>query len=263
MRELPGYLPLKENRRKPYYKVIEELDLGVTPMTLRHALKKRGYSRCKALRKPPLSLENRRVRLAWALEHVNWDYNQWKNILWTDETWVTSGFHTRIWVTRKAGEELDDDCLRSSRAHSNGWMFWEKDWGSISSLSYCERTVPIIDGYMRMMMNEDIYLLLMQDGAPSHISAQTMKELHERHIFPIFWPPFPPDLNPIEAVWNWMKDWIQEKYPEDQQLSYDQLRAIVRAAWDAIPGDFLNDLINSMQARCQAVIEAGGGHTPY
>lgn len=90
-----------------------------------------------------------------------------------------------------------------------------------------------------------------------------MKELHERHIFPIFWPPFPPDLNPIEAVWNWMKDWIQEKYPEDQQLSYDQLRAIVRAAWDAIPGDFLNDLINSMQARCQAVIEAGGGHTPY
>ena len=30
----------------------------------------------------------------------------------TDETWVTSGFHTRISVTRKAGEELDPTCLR-------------------------------------------------------------------------------------------------------------------------------------------------------
>lgn len=64
----------KENRRKPYHKVIEELDLNVTPMTLRLALKKRDFTRCKALRKPPLSSQHRRVCLAWALEHVNWDY---------------------------------------------------------------------------------------------------------------------------------------------------------------------------------------------
>lgn len=60
-----------------------------------------------------------------------------------------------------------------------------------------------------------------------------------------------------------MKDWIQEKYPDDHQLSYDSLREVVRASWDALPEGFLKGLIESMQARCWAVIEAEGGHTKY
>ena len=89
----------KQNHHKPFHKVIEELDLGVTVPTLRRSLKKRGYSRCKTLRKPPLSQETRREHHVWALEHINWTVDQWRNTLWTDETWVTSGFHTRTWVT--------------------------------------------------------------------------------------------------------------------------------------------------------------------
>lgn len=45
----------KRNRCMPYYKVIQELDLSVGKHALARALKKRGYTRCKALRKPPLS----------------------------------------------------------------------------------------------------------------------------------------------------------------------------------------------------------------
>jgi Transposase. len=114
----------KRSRRLPYKKVIEELDLPCGETALTRALRKRGYTRCKALRKPPLSDQNKRVRLAWALEHVNWTIEQWNRILWSDKTWVTSGFHTRIWVTRKAGEELEETCLRTSPPRKRGWMFW-------------------------------------------------------------------------------------------------------------------------------------------
>lgn len=245
--------------------------------TLRNSFKRRGYSRCKALRKLPLSPENHHVHLAWALEHVNWTLEQWYNSLWTNETWVTSGFHTRTWVTHKTGEELDDTCLKTSPARRHGWMFWgsfhgktkgpclfwEKEWGSITSQSYCERIVPIIDGYMHLMRNSNCYLQLMQDGAPGHASNDTIIELQSRHVFPIYWPPFSPDLNPIEMAWNWMKDWVQNQFPDDKDLSYDQLRQAVRASWDVIPEEYFEELIQSMQAHCQAVIAVDGGHIPY
>jgi hypothetical protein len=62
-----------------------------------------------------------------------------------------------------------------------------------------------------------------------------------------------------------MKDWISDRYLKnyDRKLSYNQLREAVRAAWDAIPISFLNQQIDLMQKRCQAVIDAQGGHTLY
>ena len=122
--------------------------------------------------------------------------------------------------------------------------------------------VPIIDGYIYLIQQQDSWLQLMQDGA-GHASQNTIHDLAKCGIYPISWPAFSPDLNPIEMVWNWMKDWIQERYPEDHQLSYDALREVVRAAWEAVPESFLSGLIESMQARCQAVIDAEGGHTKY
>jgi hypothetical protein len=55
-----------------------------------------------------------------------------------------------------------------------------------------------------------------------------------------------------------MKDWIYKHYPE--KLSYDVLRRAVREAWDAIPPEELEALVDSMTARCQAVIDANGLH---
>jgi transposase len=137
-------------------------------------------------------------------------------------------------------------------------IFWEKDWGSIKATSYQERTIPIIHGWLRLNPT----LILMQDGAPGHSAAETIQELHERGFYPIFWPAFSPDLNPIETVWNRMKDYIIRKYP-DYRTSYDKLRTAVKEAWDAIGADELQALVREMPARCQAVIDADGRHTKY
>jgi transposase len=99
----------------------------------------------------------------------------------------------------------------------------------------------------------------MQDGAPGHAAAETKEDLHERGIYPIFWPAYSPDLNPMETVWNRMKDWIMKKYP-DCHTSYNQLRI---EAWDAIGELELLALVREMPARCQAVIDANGMQTKY
>jgi hypothetical protein len=95
-----------------YETVIRELQLPICKSTLRKSLAKRGYHRCKALRKPLITERTRALRLIWALEHVHWTREQWNTIRQTDETWVTSTYHRRIYATRRAGEEFDETCVR-------------------------------------------------------------------------------------------------------------------------------------------------------
>jgi len=195
---------------------------------IKYALRKRGYYRRLALRKPQ---PNRIRRLEWAHEHLHWSREQWYSVLWTDETWIKSGKHRRTWVTRCAGEELDDTCAVDKVQRKCGWMFWgysagstkgpylfwEKDWGLINTASYQQHTVPIIGGWITM--NPDLSLL--QDNAPGHAAAETRQDLVDRGVRIIFWTAFGPDLNPIEKVWNRMKHYIKLHYPE--KMSYDAL----------------------------------------
>ena len=140
------------------------------------------------------------------------------------------------------------------------FLFWEKDWGTINAESYIAHTIPMIDGYFRM--NPNLGLQVMQDNASSHAARLTMQEFQERNIPVIFWPAYSPDLNSIETVWNRMKDWLAFHYPE-RKASYDQLRQRVTEAWEAIGEDLLEDLIDTMPQRCQAVIDANGMYIPW
>ena len=68
------------------------------------------------------------------------------------------------------------------------------------------------------------------------------------------------------AIWNKMKNYIEIHYPDlpsGKQYSYEQLRDIVKEAWDSITSETLQELLESMPARCKAVVEANGGHTKY
>jgi hypothetical protein len=78
------------------------------------------------------------------------------------------------------------------------------------------------------------------------------------------WPPNSPDLNPIETIWNNMKDYIQKHYP-DVHGPYKKLRSAVLEAWEYISHGRIIELIREMKDRCQAVIDAKGGrgYTKY
>jgi ketohexokinase/beta-glucosidase len=236
------------------------------------AFKAEGFARRTALKKPVLTEAHKQARLAWALEHINWTWEQWQWIFWTDETWVNPGKHKKVKVTRRVGEVLHPDCLEPRIRKKIGWMFWggisgawgkgpglfwEKDWGTITSESYCRHVIPIVAQYTSRWR-----LTFMQDNASGHLAKATLEEMARWGIRPIFWPANSPDLNPIETVWDWIKDYVQEKYPEVQR-SYPRLREAVTEAWNSITNEQIRELIGTMHERCQAVIDAHGGHTKY
>ena len=257
-------------RRLTYKEIAAATDSTVS--RVRQTLRRLGYRRCVATKKPPISEANRKARLAWATEHRHWTREQWDNILWSDETWVTAGPHTRVWVTRKTDEVLHHDCVVERYPRRQGWMFWacfsgglgkgphlfwEKDWGTIGSESYCARILPLLHGWQRLHPE----LQVMHDGAPGHAAAMTRDEIYHREMEMIHWPAFSPDLNPIEIIWKWMKEYIQQHFPD--KLNYDQLRAAVLEAWESIDPSRLDRLIEKMGDRCQAVMDAKGGYTRY
>ncbi len=84
----------------------------------------------------------------------------------------------------------------------------------------------------------------------------------------MIWPPYSPDLNPIENLWSVLKQLIYERYPELEHANdtADTLERLIAAAmevWELVEQRVHYSLSDSMPHRVQAVIEAEGWYTKY
>ena len=95
----------QEGRQMPHFEVANVVfpHFGVSEKVFEREMKKRGYTRRIAASKPPLSPENLRKRYDFVRNYLHWEKEDWMRVLWTDESWVTDGRHTRCWITRKVG----------------------------------------------------------------------------------------------------------------------------------------------------------------
>jgi transposase len=244
------------------------------------AMKSLGYCRRVAKRKgfstDPIVM---RKRLDFAQDAINWSQERLYSQIFSDEVWAMGGAHTLSFVTVREdnSDRLQPENLQRKYSKLPAWMFWgtivrgtkgpfvffEKEWGNVNSEVYNTRVLSLVEGYC----TRNPGCIFMQDNAPAHRSIETRINLLERRIRWILWPPYSPDLNLIEHVWNWMKNWIQQHYwravYDASKLSLAQLKQIILEAWNAVPDSYIESLFNSWRARCQAVIDANGGPTRY
>ena len=103
--------------------------------------------------------------------------------------------------------------------------------------------------------------LLMQDNATPHTANVTTRFLEEQGIGTLDWPAKSPDLNPIENLWDQVKREADRHIMEHTTLA--QLGRIIQRAWNHIPQQNINNLVNSMRKRCNDVIDADGGNIDY
>jgi transposase len=62
---------------------------------------------------------------------------------------------------------------------------------------------------------------------------------------PIFWPPFSPDLSPIEDIWERLKDILKEIDPKVHR-DFARLREAVSRAWETITDAEIREKILTM-----------------
>ncbi|KAF7659613.1 hypothetical protein LDENG_00295490 [Lucifuga dentata] len=85
---------------------------SISTRTMQRELKGLGLNNCVALRKPLISQANQKKSFQFAREHKDWTLEQWKKLMWSDESRFTL-FQSNgcIRVRREADEVMHPSCL--------------------------------------------------------------------------------------------------------------------------------------------------------
>jgi hypothetical protein len=88
-------------------------------------LKQQGFKWVKTTKKPGLKAAMKEARLAFALKYEHWTLEDWKNVIWSDETSIILGHrrgNDRVW--RRAWEKHEKSCKRNRWKGFSEFMWW-------------------------------------------------------------------------------------------------------------------------------------------
>ena len=99
----------------------------------------------------------------------------------------------------------------------------------------------------------------LHDNDKKFTSGLVKKWCFDNGIQCLDFPPYSPDLNPIEHIWVDLKNAVEKRNPQ----SLLDLKQIIPDEWAKISEFRCTKLINSMKKRCENVIANNGFRTKY
>jgi transposase len=271
--------------KNPHIKIrelVNEIDHDISKDTIRRAF--REMHKKKWLQKvgPEIHPHHAAQRLAWANRYAHFTPDNWKQVRWTDECTIERGEGIRhIYTFNPPTVQLREHDVKVKRCgKSVKQMFW-------AGFGYDIRTglVPLDGdpdsprGGVSSRVIRDLYEaflpgfiqpgnIFMHDNAPVHTAHIIRRILEELRVEVMIYPPYSPDLNPIENLWAIMKAKIYELYPHleyapDSEATLNELIKAAKEAWQVIDERVLQHLSNTMPHRVQAIITADGWYTKY
>ncbi|KAG1474292.1 hypothetical protein G6F56_000444 [Rhizopus delemar] len=228
-------------------------NISISHTTLITYIKELGFGFYFAAHKPAFTEENKKRRLRWAKERVNWTKEQCEGVVWSDESLFTvEGYDGGARVLRKIGERYQAEHISK--------------WGKGNSVNQ-DACINILSNkslpwFVELNGRHGKDFIFQEDGASCHTGGYVTwwKNYHQIRRFD-YWPAQSPDLNPIEHLWSCLERLICNERSEFKNA--DELKAVLEAAWGEIHVDLADRLVGSMKDRCQVIIDAKGGPTKY
>lgn len=265
-----------------YDDLLADVDWKVKRRSIQRLLNVENIRKWRQRKRPYIEHHHAQLRLQWAERYRHFTPEDWARVLWSDECSVERGAGLRpCWTFTPVKEQLAKKDIKSVYTGKGiRQMFWAAfgedirtdlvplsgDPNSSRGGVTGRRIRELYAAVLPQILTENS--IFMHDNAPVHTARIVRSLLEELGVEVMLWPPYSPDLNPIENLWALMKQEIYKLYPwlehaPDNQDTLGFLVAAARHAWTAIRPQVLVKLSTTMPHRVIAVIEADGWYTKY
>lgn len=235
--------------------------VGISHTLVQKILKSEGISYQAYGRRLLLTEERKRNRVKFA-RLMQRKRHDWASTIITDEAsfWVSKSRPGKVWTTNP--EKEIGAGVHGLKVHC---------WGGISA-----RGALTLEIFSENLDSEDYLKILrrkipeiqelypdgwywQQDGSGVH-RALSVKDFVDKEMpRKLDWPPYSPDLSPIENVWGWLK----AKVARDAPRNVYALKRSIRTHWQSMDIEFLAPYFQSMPERMAMVIESEGAKIKY
>ena len=150
--------------------IITLAEVAVSESTLRRRLKEIDlFSRIRR-KKPFLTAKHKRARLEWAKKYQNWTVEDWKRVIWSDESSIVLGRKSRCrrCIRKRGHAHLSRHSDKTVKSGKVTMMVW-----ACFSGNKIGRLIPCDTG----AINSDRYLEILNDGVVSFVNELFASEL--------------------------------------------------------------------------------------
>ena len=242
--------------------------------TVRNRLKATGLRSRRVIKRPRLTDNHKRLRLAWCRHREGWNLRSWRRIHWSDESrFLLHVVDGRVRVWRHPGTAYAPRNIMPTVPYGGGsvmvWGCFSHDCkldlvtirGNLNGNRYIQEVlnpvvVPHFDNHPLATRPE-----FMDDNARPHRSLAVRQVIQNNALTQLPWPAMSPDLNPLEHIWDILGRLVAKRDPPPQNLQ--ELEAALHQEWQQLPQQRFQRLVRGMRRRLQSVIQVFGGSTRY
>lgn len=253
--------------------IIRTLGLDASVSTIDRRLKEAGLYGRVAMHKRDYSEVELRKRMSFARGYGDKSEQWWERVLFSDEKcFYGMGFCGQTWVRRPAGTALDPAHCVHKTAHPvkvNAWACFSATGQGYMHIFNENMDAALMKSILEANLlpsaelafghDDHAQWYLLHDNDKKFTSILVRDYLHNNGVTCLEFPPYSPDLNPIENLWGA----IARACEQHQCATMEELQEVVSEEWNKVDHELMRTLAHSMPARCQAVINANGWHTKY
>lgn len=209
-----------------------------------------------------------------AIRRSLWTLDEWKNIVFTDESGIDNSGRYRRFVFRPRNQRFNPKYVfqapnKSLRVNFFGWtsahgqgelIFYRK----MNSKVYCDCIAQMIP-ILRETFGHDEFKIIHHNARFSDsVDTQRFLRANDYQKYFIPHPTYSPDMNIIENLWGILKHLVKKHMINYGQVRRtERLKDLIEEKWQQIPSETIINTYKSLPKRMRQIVEAQGNLIKY